>query len=213
MHADWQFYILFFLLLISAYLVFVFDRALIQMLRTIIRLNFSEESFRNNELSSSILNVFMQVIFVLSLAYFSYWYLMENKIFSGPERGLLYAYCVVFFMFIYVVKNIFLWLLSIIFPFGQDISFYRFNVNVLNQALGFALIPLLFLLTYTYAGIKEYVMWFVMILFVLSLALRYARLFIIGFKYIRFYKFYFFIYFCTSEIIPNLVLIKIFYSL
>ncbi|HIF15288.1 MAG TPA: DUF4271 domain-containing protein [Bacteroidetes bacterium] len=213
MHADWQFYVLFLLLLISAYLVFVFDRALIQMFRTTIRLNFSEESFRTNELSSSILNIFMQLIFVFSLAYFSYWYLTENKIFIGQAKGILYTYCVCFFMLIYIIKNIFLWLLSIIFPFGQDVSFYRFNVNVLNQTLGFILIPLLFLLTYTYVGIKEYVMWLVIALFILTLVFRYVRLFMIAFKYIKFYKFYFFIYFCTSEIIPNLVLIKIFYSL
>ena len=213
MHADWQFYILFLLLLISAYLVFVFDRALIQMFRTTIRLNFSEESFRNNELSSSVLNIFMQFVFVFSLAYFSFWYLTENKIFIGQEKGLLYTYCVMFFMLIYIMKNIFLWFLSIIFPFGLDVSFYRFNVNVLNQTLGFILIPLLFLLTYTYAGIKEYVMWLVITLLILTLVFRYVRLFMIAFKHIRFYKFYFFIYFCTSEIIPNLVLIKIFYSL
>jgi len=213
MHADWQFYVLFLLLLISAYLVFVFDRALIQMFRTTIRLNFSEESFRTNELSPSILNIFMQLVFVFSLAYFSYWYLTENKIFIGQSKGILYAYCVMFFMLIYIIKNIFLWLLSIVFPFGQDVSFYRFNVNVLNQILGFILIPLLFLLTFTYAGIKEYVMWLVIALLILNLAFRYVRLFMIAFKYIRFYKFYFFIYFCTSEIIPNLVLIKIFYSL
>ena len=210
---DWQFYVLFLLLIISAYLFFVFERAFFLMFRTTINLNLSEESFRNNELSSSLFNILMQSIFILSIAYFSYWYITEYRIIDFFPNWLLYCLCCSFFMVLYIIKNIFLWLASLVFPFGQDVSFYRFNVNILNQTMGFVLIPFLFLLTYTYSGAKEYVVWFVLVLLVFMLISRYIKLFMIAFKYIRFYKFYFFIYFCTSEIIPNLVLIKILYSL
>ena len=210
---DWQFYILFLLLVLISYLFFVFERALFQMFRTTMNLNLSEECFRNNELSSSIFGAIMQSVFVLSVAYFSYWYISEYSLFDNLESWVIYSLCIVFFVLLYIIKNVFLWGISLIFPFGQDVSFYRFNLNVHNQVLGIVLVPFLFLLTYSYSGVKEYVVWFILFLIVVTLLFRYAKLFMIAFKYIRFYKFYFFIYFCTSEMIPNLVLIKILYSL
>ena len=213
MVESWQFYILFFMLVLISYLFFVFERALFQMLRTTVNLNLSEECFRNNELSSSVFGFVMQALFVMSIAYFSFWCIAEFTLFDSYENMSLYLLCVVFFVLLYVIKNIFLIGISLIFPFGQDVSFYRFNLNILNQTLGVALVPCLFLLTYSYSEIKIYIMWFILFLIVFVWLLRYFKLFAIGLKHIRFYKFYFFIYFCTSEIIPNLVLIKIFYSL
>ena len=213
MVESWQFYILFFMLILISYLFFVFERVLFQMFRTILNLNLSEECFRNNELSSSVFGAVMQAVFIFSISYFSYWFLSVSKILHTYENWHIYMLCVVFFVLLYVVKNVFLIAISLIFPFGQDVSFYRFNLNILNQVLGVALVPCLFLLTYSYSGIKVYVVWFIILLIAFMLLMRYYKLFSIAFKHIRFYKFYFFVYFCTSEIIPNLVLIKIYYSL
>ena len=102
-----------------------------QMLRTTVNLNLSEECFRNNELSSSIFGLVMQALFVMSIAYFSFWCIAEFNLFDSYENMSLYLLCVVFFVLLYVIKNIFLIGVSLIFPFGQDVSFYRFNLNKL----------------------------------------------------------------------------------
>ena len=132
MVESWQFYILFFMLILISYLFFVFERVLFQMFRTILNLNLSEECFRNNELSSSVFGVLMQAVFIFSISYFSYWFLSASKILHTYENWYIYVLCVVFFVLLYAVKNVFLIAISLIFPFGQDVSFYRFNLNILN---------------------------------------------------------------------------------
>ena len=179
------------------------------LIRSVFNLQLAEQSYRNKELSSSVFNICLYFIFAISIALFLSGLFKYYGIFSSLKESALFFLSLGLLSFVYLGKNIFLWFLSLMLPFGNDIGFYRFNLNLLNQLLGLCFTPVMFFYFYGLEDIKYWTWYVLLFLFVICLLYRYFKLFFIASKHIRFYKFYFFLYFCTSEIIPNVILVKL----
>lgn len=206
---DWQFYVLFILLAVLTYTISVFYQNVKVFIRAVFNIHLAEQSFRNNELSSTIFNLCLNLIFVGTFSYVLFIAHKRVQFFSDYSDAFVFFISLIFVMIIYLSKNIFLSFLSNIFPFGSDLSFYRFNLNILNQACGVALLPMIFLFTYGQYGTKNIVYFTILAILLIMLLVRYFKLLIIAIKHLRFYKFYFFLYFCTTEILPNVILVKL----
>ena len=206
---DWQFYLLTFSLCVLVYTLFIFYQKSTVLIRSVFNVQLAEQSYRNKELSSSVFNICLYFIFVISTALLLSALFKEYGIFSFLGAGGLFFISLGLLSCVYLGKNIFLWFLSLLFPFGNDIGFYRFNLNLLNQLLGLCLTPLMFFYFYGLEDVKFWTWYLLLFLFVICLFYRYFKLFLIASRHIRFYKFYFFLYFCTSEIIPNVILVKL----
>ena len=99
-------------------------------------------------------------------------------------------------------------LLSKIFPFKETVKFYIFNVNIINKIVGILIIPFFVLLAYAPDYMKPWIFYISIAVIGSLLIYRYIRGVMIAKNYVTLHKFHFFIYLCTLEIAPTVILIK-----
>lgn len=114
---------------------------------------------------------------------------------------------------VYILKHLQLKVLSYILPCHQEIEAYNFIVFNTNKALGFILIPLLFLVAYVPSGAQYTAFYTSVILLGLIYMFRTLKGLAAAASLILFRKFHFFIYLCAVEIAPMLILLKLLYVL
>ena len=109
----------------------------------------------------------------------------------------------------YIIKYVFAKVLFFILNDNSIVSEYIFNISLYNNLLGVTLIPIL-LLSYFSSIPAFYVLFYIAIPLMLIIFLfRLIRLYLIGItKGISY--FYIFLYICTLEILPLVVLLRIF---
>ena len=115
------------------YTLFVFNQKSAVLIRSVFNLQLAEQSYRNKELSSSVFNICLHFIFAISISFVLSGLFKEYGVFKGQGEGARFFISLALLSGVYLGKNIFLWLLSSLFPFGNEIGFYRFNLNLLNH--------------------------------------------------------------------------------
>lgn len=113
----------------------------------------------------------------------------------------------------YLLKHIQLLVLSFILPCPEEIQAYNFIILTTNKALGVLLLPLLFLIAYLPSTTQLTALYVSFGLVGLVYVFRTLKGFIAGANLILFRKFHFFVYLCTVEIAPTLILLKLLYVL
>ncbi len=114
---------------------------------------------------------------------------------------------------VYLLKHLQLKVLSFILPCHQEIDTYNFIVLSTNKALGFILLPLLFLVAYMPAQLQYLALSISVILLGLIYIYRTLKGLTAAASLILFRKFHFIMYLCAVEIAPVLILLKLLYVL
>ncbi|MGH1337646.1 MAG: DUF4271 domain-containing protein [Aureispira sp.] len=114
---------------------------------------------------------------------------------------------------VYILKHFQLKVLSFILPCHQEIETYNFIIFNTNKALGFLLIPLLFLVAYVPSGAQYTAFYASVILLGLIYMYRTLKGLAAAASLILFRKFHFIVYLCAVEIAPMLILLKLLYVL
>ncbi len=96
-----------------------------------------------------------------------------------------------------------------IFPFKQQLDYYNFIISNSNKVMAFVFTPLLFLLVYSPDPVKFFTLYTALSLVGLSYLYRYFRSAIAASDIILVNKFHFFIYLCSVELAPVLLLLKL----
>ena len=143
----------------------------------------------------------------------SFIYLSSN--FMRLEEGQLPDWSFANFAFLlagttaaYTARQAILRLLGELYPIGQEMSFYGYlNANQ-HRIMGFSLLPMLFLLAYSAPDLQGLLPMFLASLLGLSFAYTALRAAFTALDTVRFHKFQFFLYLCTVEIAPPLILLK-----
>lgn len=110
---------------------------------------------------------------------------------------------------VYLVKFLFLKMLGVLFNIEQFTDEYLFNVFLVNKVLAILLIPVIVLLMFAASAVAKVVAIASIVLVALALLNRYARSQETMRAMVKLNKFHFFIYLCTSEIIPIAILAKV----
>lgn len=113
---------------------------------------------------------------------------------------------------IYFVKLIMIRFLGFIFDVSDAAGEYAFNVLLFNKTLGLLLFPVTVLLAFAVQLPPVYLVWTGLGLWSLVLVYRMLRLSIIGISEASVSVMYLFLYLCTLEILPFVVIIKVFVS-
>ncbi len=116
--------------------------------------------------------------------------------------------CISAVSLVYFVKHLVLWVMSATFPIEKESSLYGFVTQLVNILLGISLVPLNLLIAFgpnTLAGVAIWVAIVVIILLYLFRQLK--GLFISG-RLLHSHLFHFFLYLCTAEIAPLLIIGK-----
>ncbi len=108
-----------------------------------------------------------------------------------------------------ILRNAALQFLAFILPIGDRIHFYHFNLELAINIFSISLLPLLFIFAFSQQFIKSYVLIGVVCLTIIYLLYRSFRGFLVSRDLLPFHKFHFFVYLCTFEIAPLIILYKI----
>lgn len=112
-------------------------------------------------------------------------------------------------MLLFFSKHLLLLLLGYIFPVKKEFHQYNFTIIIFGVILGLLLIPAVFLISYAPAELTRPVIYGTFIVVGLVYLYRILRSLFIGLRFISLHKFHFFVYLCTIEIAPVLILLKL----
>ena len=138
-------------------------------------------------------------IFLISTYYgvrFSNSHLLDLFIHMGLVLGL--------FMLKHLVLNV----IGYGFPVYKEVKQYSFTITIFGIVLGLLLIPANVLLAFAPANMTKMLIYGSIGLILLLYLFRILRSLFIASRYITLHKFHFFMYLCTVEIAPILVLVK-----
>ncbi|MEM1319898.1 MAG: DUF4271 domain-containing protein [Bacteroidota bacterium] len=110
---------------------------------------------------------------------------------------------------IFLTKHIVLKIIGATFPVNKELKLYSFTIVIFSIIIGLLLAPLNTLIAFAPTGMTPYLVFGTLLLvFLIYLFRTFRGLFIAG-RFITFQKFHFFMYLCTVEIAPLLILIKV----
>jgi len=111
---------------------------------------------------------------------------------------------------VYLGKHLLLFIIKSIFPVAKEMDLYNFTIIIFNIVLGVLFIPFSLLIAYGPENLTLTIVYFSFFAIFLVYAYRIVRSLLIGGKYLSFSKFHFFMYLCTAEVAPLLIVIKYF---
>ena len=170
-----------------------------------------QKILRSNDSLIARISIGLNAIFILSMSLFIYqllWYYNVELPYTGNLSPFLLILMIV--AVVYPLKSMVLWLMGWIFKESEGFAEYSYHVFLLNKMVGLALIPLLVLVTYLSMG--QFILLHVGVSMVcLTYLYRLFRGYAVGRATRNLSQFYIFLYLCTLEILP-LVLVTRFIS-
>ena len=169
-----------------------------------IRQKQTREQLQQNNLAS----LFSNILFILNASIFVSLVAVKN----GWVDLSLYsciAYSAVGFTALYLFKFLFLWLSGWLFSQGEAIGNYSFIVFLTNKVMGVFLIPAILLLAFSPESVQDFAYNSALIVISILFVYRYLVSFSIVRASLKVSAFHFFLYLCTCEVLPMLVLYKL----
>ncbi len=210
---DWIIGIIFFSVALLAWLSFYYNKYLGKLFNSIIFYKKSANLFEESKVLTGRSAIILMFVFFVNLSLFSLelleFYKFNFMIFNfSINKSILLVSIFVFSVMLYFANNVLLSIFSYIFEIRTIVSEYKFNQNLYYQLTG--IILLIFVIAIPYLDLlftktMIYIAYFLLILLYLLKNIRLIK--IIFHK--QFSLFYLFLYLCTSEIIPFVIIIKI----
>ncbi|NJN77358.1 MAG: DUF4271 domain-containing protein [Saprospiraceae bacterium] len=99
--------------------------------------------------------------------------------------------------------------MSYIFPFSKEMNLYNFMIAIFNFVMGIVLLPIIIFVAFTSSNTHTPLLYFALSVVLIIYLFRMIRSLLIVNKYLIHNKFHFFMYLCTVEIAPILILLKL----
>ncbi|RLD81275.1 MAG: hypothetical protein DRJ15_04875 [Bacteroidetes bacterium] len=206
-HPFWVSGILIFSFILLAWGRLFFRRRLEMIFRAAFAKNYANQLIREGNLFNERIGL---VLFVVYLAVISLFVYLSIPIVSEVEfllpEGMLYLSILGFFLGFWLMKVILSKILSLLFNTGENSRELLANMYLFNLFAGIVLLPLVACMAFAQANIFFYISLLVIAFIYTYRLLREAT---IGFTVINFSVFHLFLYLCTLEILPLIVLAKI----
>jgi hypothetical protein len=113
-------------------------------------------------------------------------------------------------LLVYFVKIISTRILGNVFQVKEATSEYVYNILLFNKTIGLLLFPICLLLAFAHQIPSEFLIWPGIVLICLILIYRFLRVILIGAANSSISFFYIILYLCTLELIPFVVIFKVF---
>jgi hypothetical protein len=206
---DWILGLLLFCFVLLAWAQVFYRRRLRLILMAPFSKRFLSQLVREGDLFSERISIAAGLIYLLttSLFIFEGYELMIVKGYRGLLGGLpLFAMIGIFLLGFWVLKTGMIQFLSFIFRTRTTSREYILNILIINILTGLVLLPLLVFAVYLKSVIF---LWFCMIIFALLFIFRFVRGFLIGISITKFSYVFLFVYLCSLEILPLIVMMKV----
>ncbi len=208
--SIWIFYIL---LLIVIYFTFI-RNIFYKSLPVIFQAYWNDRSInqftRDDNFFKSRNSIFYFVLFSMVYATIAY-FIFEYFGYSMPRKGLeLYYLIITVLAIFYTAKYSLMKLIGYIFSVQRLISGYLAIISVSNLVFSVLSIPFLIFFNYVDSDYKIYVLSIILIAFIFNTVYKYLRTGAFLKNNFQFPIFYLFLYLCAFEIMPLLIIYKVF---
>ncbi len=206
-NRDWIFGIIILCFFLLARINVFYKKRLNQIFKAFISRRMLNQLIRNGNLFNERLSISLSFIFVSTFSLFLFQ--LSYFFFKIPDYGIngfiFYGKIFLFILSFWFLKMLTIKLIGITFKTKKQTSEYLLNILLFNFVTGIFLLFYLVLTTYTQLNIFLYLGIF--ILFIIFLY-RISRGVLIGISFSKFSILHLFLYLCSVEILPLLVLTK-----
>ena len=213
--SDWLLLINLLGFILFAWVIVSFRKRVKQIFNSLFTNRALNQLIRDGDLSKEFIILPLLSIYFLSLSLFI---LFLFKYYYNINQSFLFDFY--FFLkllttivLLFGVKIIFIRFISNTFRNYNVTSYYLLNSYISNIIIGFLFLPLLFLYTFSDKIISDKILIICTIIIILFNFIRIVRNTISGINYSKFSSLYLFLYLCTIEFLPIIILIKLFNGL
>lgn len=208
--SDWIFITLLFACSAFVWVKVFYNKIFIQISQAFLNNRITNQIVRDENILVQKASVLLTIIFNLVVSLFLYQISVlydweHDYVGTGFNRFLIFALGI---SLIYTVKFLILKIVGHIFLLDKAIAIYIFNIFLINNILGIALLPVLTFISFSNIY-REYGIYLAFILICGAFLYRIVRGCLVGLSYSRFSILYLFLYLCALEIAPLLILYKI----
>ena len=205
---DGRFYLIIGMLFYLAFIKVTFPKYFSNVFQLIFQSPIRQKQTREQLQQNNLASLFSNILFILNASIFVSLIAVKN----GWVDLSLYsciAYSAVGFTALYLFKFLFLWLSGWLFSQGEAIGNYSFIVFLTNKVMGVFLIPAILLLAFSPESVQDFAYNSALIVISIFFVYRYLVSFSIVRASLKVSAFHFFLYLCTCEVLPMLVLYKL----
>jgi hypothetical protein len=205
---DGRFYLIIGMLFYLAFIKVTFPKYFSNVFELIFQSPIRQKQTREQLQQNNLASLFSNILFILNASIFVSLIAVKN----GWVDLSLYsciAYSAVGFTALYLFKFLFLWLSGWLFSQGEAIGNYSFIVFLTNKVMGVFLIPAILLLAFSPESVQDFAYNSALIVISILFVYRYLVSFSIVRASLKVSAFHFFLYLCTCEVLPMLVLYKL----
>ena len=203
-------WLIFHILLIVCVFVVIFtlyNKYVLNLARSFILFSAKSSGLREARSVFKIESLLTYIFFALS--YGTFFYIINLHYYQGDPSFTFLMTCINVIACIYIFKHLLITLSSWLLPFRTEFKHYDLIISTTNKIIGIYALPFLFLIGYTSDIIQltcttlGFTGLIIIYIYRVLISLR------ISLQSIIFHKFHFFIYLCTIEIAPFIILLKL----
>lgn len=201
------FYMLLFPVFLLAVIRTFFGKYFFSFFQLFFQPAFRQEQTRDQLISNQVPSLLLNLTFVISSAFLLS--LINQKFgFFDYNFTAVFFICLGLISLIYIVKFLFISLIAWVFNIKSALNAYLFTIFTVNKIWGILLIPFLFLLAFSPDTHIKLVLNIISVIFIVLLAYRFLHTFINLNKILKINVIYFFLYFCSIELLPIAIIFK-----
>jgi len=196
--------------LLIAFLNTAYSNELQHVLKAFSNDNILKLQLRQNNATVKLSSALLYLIYIITIGTFFFY--AGNYYSLMPDGIWMLLLCIVSTGILTAGRFLVLSLISNIFPFHKEIKHYAYTITIFDFVIGLILVPVVLFFAFSPESISEYFMYIGLAILLLAYIYRSLRGLKIANKYIMQHKFHFFLYLCTVEIAPMVLLIKLIVS-
>jgi hypothetical protein len=205
---DGRFYLLIGMLFYLAFIKVTFPKYFSNLFQLIFQSPVRQKQTREQLQQNNLAALFSNILFILNASIFVSLLAVKNAWVDFSLYTCI-AYSAALFAGLYVFKFLFLWFSGWLFGQTEAIGNYSFIVFLANKVMGVFLIPAILLLAFSPISVQDFAYNIALIVITILFVYRYLISFSIVRTSLKVSAFHFFLYLCTCEVLPMLVLYKL----
>ncbi len=204
---DWKFYVALSLLAFFAIFKLLFSKYIIDLFALMFKSNLKSKQIADQLLNTKLPSIILNVFYTIVMGVFCYLIIQYYNPDLGKKHFTIIVLCIIAIGTVYLIKYLSLQFMGWLFGAKDIANTYIFTVFYFNKMVGIILLPVVaFLLLNT--SITNTLIIVSLFLFVVLLAYRYLKSYLTLQKLTQVSQFHFFLYLCTVEIMPLLLIYK-----
>ena len=148
-------------------------------------------------------------LFWVNLATFIFLLIIQKGYKFPFGQLVLFISCLGIVALTYLIKHILLGFIASVFQVKKEVNVYNFIIMIAGILCGLFLLPLNILIAYGPANLSQTFFYLALVILAIIYVLRYLRSLSLTGSFLTENRFHFFLYLCSVEIAPTLILIKL----